>query len=95
MYSPNYWDDNAVGNKHWLFMLDGCKNDEDTRGVYNEFLRSDLDQHRKVFEVLGNRTKCPVVDDQLSGLGFSSTKNDTVTAQVTTANGTRLFNINF
>lgn len=95
MLSPNYWDDNAVGNKHWFFVLDGCKNDSPARGIYNEFLRGDLEQHRKVFEVLGDKTKCPVVEDQLSGLGFSSTRGDTVLVQVQTASGLRNFNVTF
>ncbi|MDB2578776.1 hypothetical protein N9Y00_07025 [Tateyamaria sp.] len=73
--SPNHWDEaHAIGNKHWFFILDGCRNPDPVRGIYNEFLRSDLEQHRKVFEILGDKTKCPVADDQLSGLGFSSTR---------------------
>jgi hypothetical protein len=76
--SPNYWGDNSVGNQHWFFILDGCKNPESVRGIYNEFLHSRLDAHRKVFEVLGDRTKCPVVDEQMSGVGFSSTQHNTV-----------------
>jgi hypothetical protein len=95
MFSPNYWDDNAVGNKHWIFVLDGCKNPEPARGIYNEFLRSELDQHRKVFEILGEKTKCPVVDDQLSGVGFSSTKREEVQATVHTATGQRTYKIQF
>lgn len=77
--SPNHWDDNAVGNKHWFFILEGCKNPLPTRGIYNEFLHPKLEKHRKVFEVLGDKTKCPVAADQLSGVGFSSTRNDKVT----------------
>lgn len=95
MFSPNYWDDNAVGNKHWFFVLDGCKNDEPTRGIFNEFLRSDLEQHRKVFEVLGDKTKCPPTDDQLSGLGFSSTRSDTVCVRVTEGTRQKTFNVSF
>src|SRR5690606_25086526 len=83
MLSPNHWDGQQIGNKHWFFVLDGCRNDEPTRGIYNEFLRSDLDQHRKVFEVLGDRTKCQPTDEQLSGLGFSSTRGDSVLVRVT------------
>lgn len=95
MFSPNYWDNNAVGNKHWLFMLDGCVNPDATRGIYNEFLNSALDKHRKVFEILGDKTKCVTVDDQLSGLGFSSTRGAKVTVKATTPEFTKAFNINF
>jgi hypothetical protein len=72
--SPNYWGDNAVGNKHTFFVLRGAHNDEPTRGIYNEFLHVRLEPHRKVFEVIGDRTKCVPTEGQLSGLGFSSTK---------------------
>lgn len=74
--SPNYWGDNAVGNRHTIFVLEGARNDEPTRGFYNEFLHPRLEPHRKVFEVIGDKTKCQPTDNQLSGLGFSSTKPD-------------------
>lgn len=77
--SPNYWAGEAVGNKHWFFLLEGCLNPESVRGIYNEFLSYNLQAHRKVFEVLGDKTKCPPAAEQLSGLGFSSTKEDRVT----------------
>jgi len=95
MHSPNHWDDNAVGNKHVFFILDGCKNDEPTRGIYNEFLNSSLEQHRKVFEILGDKTKCQPTDEQLSGVGFSSTRGDTVTVRVKGAKLQKTFNIHF
>jgi hypothetical protein len=96
MYSPNYFDDNEVGNRHYFFMLKGCVNDQPTRGIYNEFLRGDLQPHRKVFEVLGDRTKCEPSPDQLSGLGFSSTVRNSVVAKVTMTGGRRrLIDIQF
>uniref|UniRef100_A0AAU6VZZ1 DNA-directed RNA polymerase n=1 Tax=Pseudomonas phage Arace01 TaxID=3138526 RepID=A0AAU6VZZ1_9VIRU len=96
MFSPNYWDGNQKGNKHWFFMLDGCLNDQPTRGIYNEFLKPELQEHRKVFEVLGAQTMCPVVPDQLSGLGFSSTKREVVTVKVVSSTGSEvLYNVNF
>lgn len=95
MFSPNYWDDQAVGNKHWFFMLEGCKNPEPARGIYNEFLSSELDKHRKVFEVLGDKTKCAATDNQLSGMGFSSTRSDVVTVNVRSAKFQKSFNITF
>lgn len=78
--SPNYWDGNASGNKHHFFILEGCKNPVPCRGIYNEYLHNRLESHRKVFEMVGEKTKCPVVDAQLSGVGFSSTRKDTVVA---------------
>lgn len=81
--SPNYWDENEIGNKHWFFILENCKNPEPTRGIYNEFLKDDLYQkHRKVFEVLGDKAKCEVTDSQLSGYGVSSTKEDELFVRV-------------
>ena len=93
--SPNYWDDNATGNKHFFFILDGCRNPLPTRGFYNEMLIGRLEPHRKVFEVLAEKTKCPPVDEQMSGVGFSSTKKDRVTVQVTGTNLNRSYTIVF
>lgn len=85
MLSPNYWDEQqGNGNKHFLFLLDSCINDESPNGFFNEFLRNDLMAHRQVFEALGSRMK--VTSDnpkQLSGLGFSSTLRDSVVAKIT------------
>lgn len=93
--SPNHWDGNRTGNKHVFFILDGCRNDEPVRGIYNEFLRPEFEPHRKVFEALGNKTKCEVTSEQLSGLGFSSTKRETVLFKVSTATATRLYAVAF
>jgi hypothetical protein len=82
MHSPNHWGTNKVGAKHLIFALKGCKNPDTTRGVYNEFLRPDLEQHRKVFEVLGGKTKCPKSDEQVSGVGFTAARGDSVTVVV-------------
>jgi hypothetical protein len=79
MLSPNHWENSGnTGNKHWFFILEGCKNPEPTRGIYNEFLSGKLEKHRKVFEILGDKTKCVPVEEQLSGVGFSSTRKDKV-----------------
>lgn len=86
--SPNYWGTNKVGNKHLFFFLEGAKNDEPTRGIYNEFLNARLEPHRKVFEVIGDKTKCQPTDGQLSGLGFSSTKSESVLVKL---NNKRLY----
>lgn len=91
--SPNYWGKNASGNKHTFFVLDGAKNDEAARGIYNEFLHPRLEAHRKVFEVIGDKTKCQPTEGQLSGLGFSSTKKDSVIIRVNQGKKQRLFNV--
>jgi len=93
MLSPNYWGDNSVGNKHTFFVLDNCKSDEDTRGFYNEFLHSRLEPHRKVFEVIADKTKCQPTEGQLSGLGFSSTKKDSFIVRVQQGKKQRILNV--
>ena len=82
MMSPNYWDGRGIGNKHFFFMLEGCRNEGKARGFFNEFLKSDLDQHRKVMEMVGNKLKTEESDRQLSGLGFSSTQRNSVLCRV-------------
>lgn len=83
MFSPNHWEGNEVGNKHLFFMIEGCKNPDPVRGFFNEYLRADLEkEHRRVFEALGSRAKAEYSDDQLSGLGFSSTSHNDVVVKV-------------
>ena len=83
MYSPNYWDEQSgIGNKHYMFMLKGCKNDELPNGFFNEYLKPELETHKRVFEALGSKMKCEDTDNQLSGLGFSATKRDEVVVKV-------------
>ena len=83
MFSPNYWDEKVQGNKHYFFVLDSCLNPDDTRGFYNEFLKQELNDHRKVFEVLGSKLRAPHSEQQLSGLGFSSTQRNIAYIRVT------------
>jgi hypothetical protein len=82
MFSPNYWDEKAVGNRHFFFLLDGCKNDGTARGFYNEFLSAELDQHRKVLEMVGAKMQTEESDHQLSGIGFSSTQRNDILVRV-------------
>jgi hypothetical protein len=82
MLSPNYWDGQGVGNKHYFFMLENCRNEGVARGFYNEFLGQELSQHRKVLELVGSKLKTEESDKQLSGLGFSSTQKDFILCRV-------------
>lgn len=74
--SPNHWDTNNVGNKHYFFMLDKCKSPVAIRGFHNENLLPELAEHRKVFEILGTTNMIQSTDKQLSGLGFNATVKD-------------------
>lgn len=77
--SPNHWDEaNAVGNKHYFFFIDGCKNPGKIRSFHIENLKPELVAHRKVFEVLGNANMIEPGENQLSGLGFDATVRDSV-----------------
>lgn len=74
--SPNHWDENKAGNKHYFFMLDNCKSPVSIRSFHNENLIPELLKHRKVMEVLGGINNIDSTDKQLSGLGFNATVRD-------------------
>lgn len=85
-YSPNYWDEqNGIGNRHYFFILKDCVNPERPNGMFNEYLKEDLLKHKRVFEALGSRMAVEDAVDQLSGVGFSSTKRSDVIVKVTGA----------
>ena len=94
MNSPNHWDGEETGNRHVFFMLENCRNPESSRGFYNEFLTGELTPHRKVFEVLSSKMKTPESDNQLSGLGFSSTIDNNLVCRVH-GKVNKTFNIKF
>jgi hypothetical protein len=96
MMSPNFWDDQVgIGNKHYFFMLDQMKNEGTARGFFNEYLKPKLDAHRKVLELVGSKMKTEETNDQLSGLGFSSTSRNDLIVRVTGKSLKRVIKIRF
>lgn len=82
-YSPNYWDSQqSNGHRHYMFILKDCLNPEQPSGFYNEFLKEDLMKHKRVFEALGSKMSVKNSDEQLSGLGMSSTRRSELLVRV-------------
>lgn len=76
--SPNHWGENKTGNKHYFFMLDGCKADTAIRSFHSENLNAELVETRKTLERFGAVNMLEPTDKQLSGLGFNATVKDEV-----------------
>ena len=93
--SPNYWDpEHTSGNKHYFFMLEGCKCPNQIRSFHIENLQPSLAQHRKVFEVLGNTNMIEPGEQQLSGLGFDETVKDSIILRLKGSHN-RVIKVNF
>ena len=63
-------------------MLENCKTDIPLRSFHVEFLNSELLEHRKVMEVLGETQKLEPSNKQLCGLGFNSTISEELILKV-------------
>ena len=93
--SPNYWGYNQ-GNEHLFFFVDGVKNDEKVRGIFNEFIHSDLERNYKnAFEALGGNLPVQSVEQELSGFGFSKTLRKDAIVRITTGKIKKIYKIKF
>lgn len=81
MLSPNHWEQ-KTGNKHYMFFIEDCISDEEPRPFFNEFLKEEFTENRKVFEIMGSKLKVPKTNNQLSGLGFSETQRNYLIVRV-------------
>jgi len=95
MLSPNYWDgQEGIGHKQYFFFIGDCKNESAPRGFYNEHLNTKLMEHKRVFEAMGSKMRVAPSEDQLSGVGFSSTERASIIAKVE-GKISRVIKINF
>lgn len=80
--SPNHWEGNNVGNKHYFFMLEGSKVPTSIRSFHIENLAPDLLAHKRTLEVLGAthviQPEKQAKQKVLSGLGFNATVPDSI-----------------
>lgn len=93
--SPNRWEGSEEGSMHHVLALVDCLNPDPVRCFYNEYLHADLKPYRKQMEMLGNKTKAPYSDDQVSGLGFSHPQEGVVTMRVTSDRGVNTYDVKF
>lgn len=89
--SPNFWDNNSSGNKHYIFQTKDFEIDQPVRGFFNEYLEPSLKEHRKVFEIMGQKTKISDnMESAVRGYGFSV---DSGKEFVVRLNGNKLYKV--
>ena len=83
MFSPNYWDNqHGVGHRHWFFMLKGCANPDEPNGFYNDSSSPNSKSTGHVFEALGAKARVAKTEDQLSGIGFTAARKESLVVKV-------------
>lgn len=89
--SPNFWDNNSSGNKHYIFQTKDFEIDQPVRGFFNEYLEPSLKEHRKVFEIMGQKTKISDnMESAVRGYGFSVDSGKEFVVRV---NGNKLYKV--
>lgn len=85
--SPNFWED-SVGNEHVFFITNDFQIEKPVRGFFNEYLDQDLNKHRKVFEIMGQKLKISDgYDSAVRGYGFSRTLHESMILRIEDSNG--------
>ena len=89
--SPNFWGNSASGNKHYIFQTKDFEIDQPVRGFFNEYLEPSLKEHRKVFEIMGQKTKISdSMESAVRGYGFSVDSGKEFVVRV---NGNKLYKV--
>ena len=89
--SPNFWGSSASGNKHFIFQTKDFEIDQPVRGFFNEYLEPSLKEHRKVFEIMGQKTKISdSMESAVRGYGFSVDSGKEFVVRV---NGNKLYKV--
>ncbi|BCO16235.1 hypothetical protein_gp182 [Bacillus phage vB_BceM_WH1] len=96
--SPNLWGKNPVphAGNHTFFLLEGVTDESEGRGrgFFNEHLKSEFREIRKVLEAYANSAAIEGAKEATAcGLGFSKDTEWNVTLKVTTGNTTQLVKI--
>lgn len=92
--SPNYWNGNKSGNKHYVLDLEGCKSDEPMYPFFVEQLNPAFREDRKAIEMVSKNIKVQPEDSQVSGLGFSSSTKNHFVAEVNQSGKKKIYKVN-
>lgn len=84
-FSPNHWGENHYGNKHYFFTIENCKTENTLKSFHTSQLNQELTKHKKTMDVIGDIKQIEPSENQLAGLGFNSTANETVKLRVTSS----------
>lgn len=84
-WSPNYWQDNC-GNKHLFLFIKDLRNNEPVKAIFNEYINPEYikGKNKKVFGYIGGNLMVAPTEDQLAGLGFSTTIRNSFICAITT-----------